>query len=201
MRHHFHQCPDLRLLTAEAGVLFGDRRERTILEELCAAKDWSRCVGLVECDVLSPLQKRALLGARATRLREEDPLSVRLLAGIAHDGAMAPADLREAHLDKREEIVLENRRLEAEIKALEGVLGREEITDEVGRAESGIDSGDARERMVLENRRLEAEIKALEGVLGREAITDEGGQASVESGIDSEDARERLTVRRLDSMD
>ncbi|HME71327.1 MAG TPA: TraR/DksA C4-type zinc finger protein [Myxococcota bacterium] len=135
-----------------------------ILEELCAAKHWSPCVGLVECDVLSLPQKRTLLVARATSLREEDGATGTLLAGISHDRTTALADLRKTLLGERKRIVAENRRLEAEMAALEGVLGREEITDDIERAsaESGIDWGDARERLTV--RRLDSIDRALDAM-------------------------------------
>jgi RNA polymerase-binding transcription factor len=135
-----------------------------ILEELCAAKHWSSCVGLVECDVLSLPQKRTLLVARATSLREEDAATGPLLAGIAHHRTTALAELHKSLLDERERIVAENRRLETEMASLEGVLGREEITDDIERAsaESGIDWGDARERLTV--RRLDSIDRALDAI-------------------------------------
>jgi len=135
-----------------------------ILEELCAAKHLSSCVGLVECDVLSLGQKRTLLVARATSLREEGAAMAPLLAGISRNRTMALADLHKALVSEREQIVAENRRLEAEMASLEGVLGREEITDEVERAsaESGIDWADARERLTV--RRLDSIDRALDAM-------------------------------------
>jgi RNA polymerase-binding transcription factor DksA len=177
MRHHFHSCPSLRVITAEAGDFSGDRRGGSvILEELCAAKHWSPCVGPLECDVLSPLQKHTLLVARATRLREEDAVAGPLLAGAAHERTTVLAELRKALLDERERIVVENRLLETEMTALEGVLGREEITDDVERAsaESGIDWGDARERLTV--RRLDSIDRALDAM--RSATTPSARRAA-----------------------
>jgi RNA polymerase-binding transcription factor DksA len=134
-----------------------------ILEELCAAKQWSSCVGLVECDVLSLRQKRTLLVARATSLREKGAATA-LLGGVSHERTVALASLHKALLSEREQIVAENRRLEAEMAGLEGVLGREEITDDIERAsaESGIDWGDARERLTV--RRLDSIDRALDAI-------------------------------------
>jgi hypothetical protein len=73
MKHHFHRCGHLRVIEVDASEFSSDRKGGTqILEELCDAKRFARCVGLVECDVLPPAQKRELLAARATRLREEE---------------------------------------------------------------------------------------------------------------------------------
>jgi RNA polymerase-binding transcription factor DksA len=133
-----------------------------ILDELCAAKHLSACVGLVECDVLSLRQKRTLLVARATSLREKGAATA--LGGVSHDRTVALAGLHEALLSERERIVAENRRLEAEMASLEGVLGREEITDDIERAsaESGIDWADARERLTV--RRLDSIDRALDAI-------------------------------------
>ena len=117
MRHHFHRCGHLRILALEAVDLGRDRKGGSqILEELCEAKRLVRCVGLAECDVLAPAQKRDLLVARATRLREEE--------GGASSLADAP-DARAAELgrlqrelrEEYEEIVEENRRSRAEAGA------------------------------------------------------------------------------------
>ena len=129
------------------------------LEELCAAKHWGPCVGFVECDLLSPHQRRTLLVARATRLREEDAVAGPLLAGAAHERTAVPAELRKALLNERERIVVENRRLETEMTALEGVLGREEITDDVERG-VGPRGGDVRERLTVG--RLDSTDRALD---------------------------------------
>ena len=148
-----------------------------ILDELCAAKHWSPCVGLAECDILSLTQKRTLLVARATSLREEDPTAP-LLAGTSGDRRTALADLRKSLLDERARIVAENRQLEAEMASLGGVLGREEITDDIERAsaESGIDWGNARERLTV--RRLDSIDRALDAVaLGNYGICKACGAA------------------------
>jgi RNA polymerase-binding transcription factor DksA len=117
MRQHFHRCGHLRVLALEASELDHRRKGGSqILEELCDAKRLARCVGLAECDVLSPAEKRALLATRATRLREEE--------GGASQLADVPApradELRLLHrefLEEYEEIVEENRRRRVEAGA------------------------------------------------------------------------------------
>lgn len=117
MRQHFHRCSNLRVVSVEASEISGDRhRGSAILDELCAAKKLTRCVGLADCDVLSDGEKRELLVARATGLRER--------AG----GASALADLGGARgreieglvrdlEEERAEILDSNRRLLAEATA------------------------------------------------------------------------------------
>jgi len=117
MRHHFHRCNHLRLLAIEAADLAGDRKGGSqILEELCQARNLSRCVGLAECDVLSPAQKRDLFVARATRLREEEG-GVSQLADAPDPRAAELRSLRGDFLEEYEEIVEENRRAHAEAAA------------------------------------------------------------------------------------
>ena len=71
MRHHFHRCGHLRVVTIDASDLSQARRGGSfVVEELCEARKLAPCVGLAECDILAPAQKRDLLGARATRLRD-----------------------------------------------------------------------------------------------------------------------------------
>ncbi len=73
MRHHFHRCPNLRVVTADASDLGGGKRHGSVaLDELCDAKRLTPCLGLIECDILAPSQKRTLLVTRATQMRTED---------------------------------------------------------------------------------------------------------------------------------
>lgn len=73
MRHHFHRCGHLRVIEIDVSDMSQVRKGGSqIVEELCEARHLARCVGLAECDVLAPAQKRDLLAARATRLREEE---------------------------------------------------------------------------------------------------------------------------------
>lgn len=123
MRQHFHRCPELRTIEVEASELHGARRGGgVILEELCAARHLARCVGLVECTVLAWPQKRDLLAARATRLREEgDATPLSAPESPRREGLAA---LREELLEERDAIVAHNREVEAglafAVVALEG---------------------------------------------------------------------------------
>jgi RNA polymerase-binding transcription factor len=117
MRHHFHRCGNLRVLTLEAGDLSHARRGGAqILEELCEARRLAPCVGLVECDVLSPAQKRDLLVARVTRLREEEG-GGSSVADAPDPRASELKELRSELTEEHREIVEENRRLRAEAAA------------------------------------------------------------------------------------
>jgi len=117
MRHHFHRCGHLRVLMLGAGELARDRKGGSqILEELCEAKHLARCVGLAECDVLSPAQKRELLVARAERLREEEG-GESTLADEVDARAAELRGLRGDLLEEYQEIVDENRRARAESAA------------------------------------------------------------------------------------
>jgi RNA polymerase-binding transcription factor DksA len=86
-----------------------------ILEELCDAKRFAPCVGLAECDILPPGQKRDLLAARATQLREEEGGASPLADARAGDPRAAElAELRDRLLAERNAIAQENRRRAAE---------------------------------------------------------------------------------------
>lgn len=114
MRHHFHRCGYLRVLEVDAGELSSARKGGSrVLEELCDAKRLAPCLGLVDCDVLSPAQKRDLLGARATRLRREEGGRSQV-ADVEDPRAAALAELRSALVEERNAIAEENRRRAAE---------------------------------------------------------------------------------------
>jgi len=114
MRRHFHRCGHLRILSVDAGDLSGARKGGSqILEELCEAKRLARCVGLADCDVLSPAQKRDLLTARATRLREEEG-GESALADLPNPRASELRELRRELLEEQAQIVGDNRRRQAE---------------------------------------------------------------------------------------
>ena len=114
MRHHFHRCSHLRVIELDASEVSGARGGGSqVLEELCEVKHLAPCVGLVECDVLSPGQKRELLSARATRLREEEG-GISPLADARPPRAAELEELRATLLEERNEIALDNRRLAAE---------------------------------------------------------------------------------------
>jgi RNA polymerase-binding transcription factor DksA len=114
MRRHFHRCGYLRVLELDVADRSQARRGGSqVLEELCEAKRLARCVGLADCDVLSPAQKRDLLGARATRLREEEG-GPSPLADRPDPRAAELRALRRELLDERTQIVEDNRRRGAE---------------------------------------------------------------------------------------
>ncbi len=163
MRHHFHRCPNLRVVTADASDLHGARRHGAVaLDELCEAKGLAPCLGLVECDILSDAQKRTLTVARATRLREEDG-APSALSGVAQARSAAYAELRRELLAERGRLVNENIRLEAEMARLDA-FKRDEVGDEVERAdaESGLRFDAAMERLSV--RRLDAIDRALDAM-------------------------------------
>lgn len=117
MRHHFHRCGYLRVIDLDARDLSRARKGGSqILDELCQAKHFAPCVGLAECDVLSAAQKRELLAARATRLREEEG-GVSALAEADAPRATELAELRQTLLEERNAIAEENRRRAAEAGA------------------------------------------------------------------------------------
>ena len=163
MRHHFHRCPNLRVLTADASELNGSRRHGHIaLDELCDAKGLSPCIGLVECDILVPSQRRTLLVSRATRMREEDG-GASILTGSARHAATLMSDLRRELLAERERMVTENLRIEAEVATLLDV-GRDENADEADRGDAAaqLRFDDALERLSV--RRLDAIDRALDAM-------------------------------------
>jgi len=130
MRHHFHRCRHLRVFELDASDASHARKGGSqILEELCSAKQFARCVGLAECDVLSATQKRDLLTVRAVRLREEEG-GASLLADAVDPRAAELAELRETLLEERNAIAEENRIRAAEsagaLRRNPKPLGREE---------------------------------------------------------------------------
>jgi RNA polymerase-binding transcription factor DksA len=114
MRHHFHRCGHLRVVAVEAGERSHARKSGSeVLDELCDARKLAPCVGLAECEILTPGEKRELLVARATRLRAEEGGRSPLADG-ADPRAAELEELRAEFLDEHREIVEENRRLRAE---------------------------------------------------------------------------------------
>jgi RNA polymerase-binding transcription factor DksA len=117
MRHHFHRCGYLRVLELDASDLSQARKSGSqIVEELCEAKQLARCVGLAECDILSPAQKRDLLAARATRLREEEGWPSPL-ADVPDPRVGALRALHRELLEEYQQIVEDNRRRRLESAA------------------------------------------------------------------------------------
>jgi RNA polymerase-binding transcription factor DksA len=165
MRQHFHRCPNLRVLTVDAREIDAARggRGHVVLDELCAARKLAACVGLAECDILEPGQKRELLAVRVTRLREEEGARHSAL-GDAPDPrwdeltALA-SDLRE----ERRAIQEENRRLLAEAGAAAD-WGKQQS----GRASEGFETLGVSMHLdeslrALRSARLDAIDRALEG--------------------------------------
>jgi RNA polymerase-binding transcription factor DksA len=117
VRHHFHRCGHLRILAIDASELSGVRKGGAqIVEELCEARRLARCVGLAECEVLQPAQKRDLLAARATRLREEEA-GPSALADAPDPRARELAALRAELLEEHGRIIAENRDRKVEAAA------------------------------------------------------------------------------------
>lgn len=156
MRHHFHRCPNLRVITADASDLNGARRHGSVaLDELCEAKQLQPCIGLTECDVLAASQKRTLLVTRATQLRDEEGHSTALAGGA--DGAESfLAELRHELLAERERIVAGNRRIEAEVASLLDV-GRDENADPA-------DRGDAQAQLRFDDVLEQLSVRRLDGI-------------------------------------
>jgi RNA polymerase-binding transcription factor DksA len=109
---------NLRVITVDAADLSQARKSGSlVLEELCEAKRLAPCVGLVECDILSPAQKRELLGARAMRLREEEGGGRSPLVDVSDPRRQELEALRSDLLEEYEEITQDNRRQSAEAAA------------------------------------------------------------------------------------
>jgi RNA polymerase-binding transcription factor DksA len=119
MRQHFHRCPNLRVLTVDAREVDASRggRSHVVLDELCAARKLAACVGLAECDILEPSQKRELLAVRVTRLREEEGARHSGLGDVPDPRWDELAALAEELREERSAIHEENRRLIAEAGA------------------------------------------------------------------------------------
>lgn len=163
MRHHFHRCPNLRVVTADASELNGSRRKGSVaLDELCEAKRLTPCLGLVDCDVLTVPQKRTLLVARATQLRAEDGGGSELTGGRQSD-AVFFRELHDELVADRARIVAENQRIESEVASLMDV-GRDENADEADRgdAAAAMRFDDALERLSVQ--RLDAIDRALDAM-------------------------------------
>jgi RNA polymerase-binding transcription factor DksA len=117
MRQHFHRCSNLRVVSVDASDIAGDRKGASaILDELCQAKKLSRCVGLAECDVLTDGQRRELLVARVTELRERTG-GAAVVADLGGTRGREIEELAAELLAERDEIVGANRRALAEATA------------------------------------------------------------------------------------
>jgi RNA polymerase-binding transcription factor DksA len=168
MRQHFHRCANLRVVSAEAGDLSGDRQGGSaVLDELCDARNLARCVGLADCDVLTLAQKRELLGTRVTRMREEEGGATGL-GELGGERGRAIVVLARELREEREAIVAENRRLLAEAAAAEDRRERTAApSDEAAFASTGISMRWDEDSQRLRVSRLDAIDRALEGMAGR----------------------------------
>jgi RNA polymerase-binding transcription factor DksA len=168
MRRHFHRCAHLRVFSVDAAERGRARKGGSeILEELCDARKLAPCVGLAECDVLGPAEKRELLVARATRLRAEEG-GRSLLADGADSRAEELEALRADFLAEHREIVEENRRLHAEAA---GALKRNPRPPPASRRElerAGVSVFENEELRELRTARLDALERGLDA-LGRGA--------------------------------
>jgi len=118
MRQHFHRCPNLRLVTVDARELAANHgRGHVVLDELCTAKKLAPCLGLLECDILAPAQKRELLEVRVTRLREEEGAELSSLGDAPDPRREELAELAAELREERLELTDDNRRLLAEATA------------------------------------------------------------------------------------
>jgi RNA polymerase-binding transcription factor DksA len=165
MRQHFHRCPNLRLVTVDAREVAGPHgRGHRVLDELCAALRLGPCVGLLECDVLTPNQKRGLLAARVTRLREEEGAQ-RSLLGDAPDARSAElSELAGLLRDERRAIAEDNRRLLNEAAAAADWGGVQSARASEGFAGLGISARLDESLRELRNARLDGIDRALEAL-------------------------------------
>ena len=168
MRQNFHRCSHLRVVLAEAEELSGSRHGGSVvLDELCDARGLARCVGLVECDLLSPAQKRELLAARVTRIRDEEGGDT-ALGDLGGERGSEILELARDLLAERDAIVAENRRLLAEEAAAEDQLGRTASRSEESELSvGGISVRWDEEVQRLRASRLDAIDRALENMSGR----------------------------------
>jgi RNA polymerase-binding transcription factor DksA len=153
------------MVSVDASDLSGARKGGSqILEELCEARGLARCVGLAECDVLSAAQKRDLLMARATRLRDEEGGSS-ALADAPDPRAAELRALQRDLLDERERIVGENRR-----RVLEAAAALQRNPRPLGAAQEpelaavGISVFDDESLRELRTTRLDAIDRGLDGL-------------------------------------
>ena len=165
MRQHFHRCPSLRTVTVDAREISGDRKGgHQILDELCAVRGFSRCLGLVDCDILSPAQKRELLVARVTRMREEEGSEVSSLGDIPNPRRVELAEVRADLLDEREEINETNRRLVAETTGASDWSQRDPTRNVESLAAMGVSVWLDEQLRGLRGARLDAIDRALEAL-------------------------------------
>jgi RNA polymerase-binding transcription factor DksA len=168
VRQHFHRCTHLRIVSADADELSGDRHGGSVvLDELCDARNLARCVGLADCEVLTSTQKRELLGTRVTRMRDEEG-GATALGELGGERGREIVGLARELLEQREAIVAENRSLLADAAAAEDRRERTAApSDEADFGASGISLRWDEEIQRLQGARLDAIDRALEAMAGR----------------------------------
>jgi RNA polymerase-binding transcription factor DksA len=164
VRHHFHRCSHLRVVSADASDLRGGQRGGgIILEELCDAKNWTPCVGLVECDVLPLVQRRHLLTARATQMRDREG-GPGDLSGVPRELSARTDELRCRLVEERQRIVSENERIRAELAQALDLHGSSGAPDEYELLREGISLRLDYELDRLRVQRLDAIDRALDAM-------------------------------------
>jgi RNA polymerase-binding transcription factor DksA len=168
MRQHFHRCPNLRVLTVDAREIDASRggRSKIVLEELCAARKLVPCVGLVECEILDPAQKRELLAVRVTRLRAEEGARHSALGDVPDPRWDELASLAEELREERGAIHEENRRLLAEAAAAADWGREQSARTSEGFASLGVSARLDESLRALRSARLDAIERGLEAFAG-----------------------------------
>lgn len=165
MRQHFHRCPNLRLVTVDARELGASHgRGHRVLDELCAAQRLGPCVGLVECEILTANQKRGLVAARVTRLREEEGAERSLLGDAPDPRAAELSELAELLREEQRAIAEDNRRLLNEAAAAADWGGVQSARANEGFSGLGISARLDDSLRELRSSRLDAIERALEAL-------------------------------------
>lgn len=168
MRHHFHSCRHLRVISLDASDLSHARKGGgPALEELCEAKGLAPCVGVLECDGLAPRQKRELLVRRASRALGDAEATL-LFGGASDERRREISELREELVEERAGIVEENRRAVAEWTGALDARGLAGPGEEAELARSGLSLQLDERLQSFRLARLDAVDRALEALrLGR----------------------------------
>jgi len=166
MRHHFHRCTHLRIVSVPASEIDGSRKGGSaILEELCDARGHEHCVGLEECEILASGQKQDLLVERATRIRAQEGRPT-ALSGVPGTRGAELRTLRAMLTERRDELAAENARLAAELGAAEALLpGPAARSEEADLARAGVSlrlGGLAEELRVEQLDALDRALEAME---------------------------------------
>jgi RNA polymerase-binding transcription factor DksA len=135
-----------------------------VLDELCAAQRLGPCVGLVECGILTETQKRELLAARATRLREEEGRARSQLADAPDPRGSELSELEALLREEQRAIAQDNRRLLAEAAAAADWRGEQPARASEGFAALGISARVDEGLRALRSSRLDAIDRALDAL-------------------------------------